>query len=223
MGMKDYKFLLRSRDLIVNSEKKIGRIDKKMTEIEQKVIEIKSDKKKLLLPKSDSWEDEIDAKILHAEEELRFDTEKQESELENVRINVEKKERDDLVTFIMAIFVIPLSLYIPALIGSEDLFLFWCLGAFVLYVYLFFIKKPVKFTSEQVIIEKYDFSKQELSIKELKEKRLNYTKNFSRKRDLDEKLTEINIEFKELIKEKEELAKKIKKTWKEVSHLVPKT
>ena len=63
MGMKDYYFLLRSRDLIVSSEKKIGRIDKKMTEIEQIVKNLKSEKNKLRSLKSVDWQNEISKRI----------------------------------------------------------------------------------------------------------------------------------------------------------------
>ena len=45
MGMKEYKFLRRSRDLIVKSEQKISRINKKMSKIEQEVVDLKSKKK----------------------------------------------------------------------------------------------------------------------------------------------------------------------------------
>ena len=42
MGMKEYKFLIHSRDLIVKSERKIFSIDNRMSEIEQEVVELKS-------------------------------------------------------------------------------------------------------------------------------------------------------------------------------------
>ena len=50
MGMKEYKFLIQSRDLIVKSERKIFSIDNRMYEIEQEA-ELKSNKKNYDYPK----------------------------------------------------------------------------------------------------------------------------------------------------------------------------
>ena len=41
MGMKEYKFLIHSRDLIVKSEREIFRIDNRMSKIEQEVVDLK--------------------------------------------------------------------------------------------------------------------------------------------------------------------------------------
>lgn len=119
MGMKEYKFLRRSRDLIVKSERKISRIDNKMSKIEQEVVDLKSKKKKLHVEKFtkanpepaavkaaepvsilETTHDEID-KIV---EEIRIkkakykdDKKKQEVELDNQRQIREKEENQEYI------------------------------------------------------------------------------------------------------------------------------
>lgn len=60
MGMKEYEFLIQSRNQILNAEEKIIQIDEKLLSIEQEINKLSQEKGKLKLPKSENWKEDLD-------------------------------------------------------------------------------------------------------------------------------------------------------------------
>jgi cation transport ATPase len=226
MGMKEYKFLRRSRDLIVKSEQKISRINNKMSKIEQEVVDLKSKKKKLRLPKTEDWKKNIDEQIKSEEEKYEHNKQSQEAELEEIQINKEKSENRSQWEFLIGIGII-FGSFIPmwAMVDygvSELYYEVYTLGCMSYWIWIFFYGGGKGYGNPDVVIKKYNLSKQESEINKLKEAKSSYLKDVSINENSEKKLIECKAQVNELINQKDEIANTIKATWKDVNHLVPR-
>ena len=226
--MKEYKFLRRSRDLIVKSERKISRIDNKMSKIEQEVVDLKSQKKKLRLPKTENWKKNMDEQIQKEEEKYDYDKRSQEAELEEIQIEKEKIEKRSTWLFLIGLGIIlgiyPVTFALDAYgKGEEAYFTLYSLGCASYWILIFLYGGPGGYSGRpNVVIEKYNLSKQESDINKLKKAKSSYLKNISTNENIEKKIIECKAQVNELIREKDEIANTIKATWKDVNHLVPR-
>lgn len=61
MGVKEYEFLILTRNQILSTEEKITRIDERLLSIEEEITDLRQEKRKLKLPKSENWKEELDS------------------------------------------------------------------------------------------------------------------------------------------------------------------
>lgn len=226
MGMKDYKFLLRSRDLIVKSEKKIGRINKKMTDIEQKVKHLKSEKNKLRSSKSADWEEEISNRIRDKKKEFEIEKESQDIELKNLNLRTKARDNKGMMAFLFALIYGFASGGIFEYIVAEtnpwgSILLLSNCGLWIWI--LIYIGDYDSDALAKEIIDKYKLSNKKSVIDNLIKDRTDFSKQLKKKANIENELIEYKVQLENLIKEKKELAEVIKTAWKDVSHLVPKT